>query len=101
MTSREGTRTGKNGYFVRTNGLVSIGGFLANVRRTSALMSRATRYRAVASALMLTLALGTASAQTKITPDKNSYTPQQDVELGQQAAAEVRKEMPMVNDNRV
>ena len=68
----------------------------------SAFISRSIRYRAsVASALMLTLALGSASAQTKITPDKNKFSPQQDVQLGQEAAAEVRKEMPMVNDNRV
>ena len=28
------------------------------------------------------------AAQTRITPPKNKYTPAQDVELGQQAAAE-------------
>lgn len=43
----------------------------------------------------------TASAQTKITPDRNKYTPAQDVQLGQQAAAEARQQLPMLNDNEV
>ncbi len=41
-----------------------------------------------------------AVAQTRIERDKNSYSPKQDVELGQQAAAEVRQQMPMLNDER-
>jgi Peptidase family M48 len=41
------------------------------------------------------------SAQTKITPDKNKYKPAQDVELGRQAAAQAKKELPMLNDERV
>jgi len=68
----------------------------------SAFIPRSIRYRAsVASALMLTLALGSTSAQTKITTHKNGFSPQQDVQLGQEAAAEVRKELPLVNDGRV
>jgi hypothetical protein len=46
------------------------------------------------------LMLSTASAQTPITPHKNSYTPEQDVQLGREASAEVRKQMPMLNDDR-
>jgi peptidase M48-like protein len=42
-----------------------------------------------------------ASAQTRITPDKNSYSPADDVKLGQQAAGEARKQLPMLNDERV
>jgi peptidase M48-like protein len=42
----------------------------------------------------------TGSAQTRIEPHKNSYTPEQDVELGQQAAREVRQQYPMLNDQR-
>jgi hypothetical protein len=42
----------------------------------------------------------TASAQTRIEPDKNSFSPAQDVELGQQAAAEVRQQLPLLNDRR-
>jgi Zn-dependent protease with chaperone function len=53
------------------------------------------------AALIVGLAVSTASAQTQITPDKNKYTPAQDVQLGQQAAQEVRRELPMLNDDRV
>ena len=42
-----------------------------------------------------------AAAQTPITPDKNSYTPEQDVQLGQEAAAEAKKQLPMLNDDHV
>ncbi len=38
-------------------------------------------------------------AQTKITPPKNRYTPEQDVELGREAAAQVRKEYPIIDDS--
>jgi Zn-dependent protease with chaperone function len=41
------------------------------------------------------------TAQTRIVPPDNSYTPAQDVELGRQAAAEVRKEMPLLRDDLV
>jgi Zn-dependent protease with chaperone function len=46
-------------------------------------------------------AIATASAQTAITPDKNKYSVAQDVELGREAAAEVRKQLPMLNDDRI
>jgi beta-barrel assembly-enhancing protease len=42
-----------------------------------------------------------ASAQTQITPDKNKYTPAQDVQIGREAAQEVTRELPMLNDPRV
>ena len=45
----------------------------------------------------LTLSAG---AQTRIEPHSNGYSPQQDVQLGQQAAAEIRQQLPMVNDRR-
>jgi beta-barrel assembly-enhancing protease len=38
------------------------------------------------------------TAQTRIQPHENSYTPEQDVEVGRQAAAEVRQQYPMLND---
>jgi peptidase M48-like protein len=53
----------------------------------------------LSAALLLVSAL--ASAQTQITPPKNSYTPAQDVELGREAAAEVRKELPILRDDAV
>ena len=55
----------------------------------------------VVPAVLLSCALTTASAQTKITPDRNKYTPAQDVELGQRAAAEARQQLPMLKDDRV
>jgi predicted Zn-dependent protease len=50
----------------------------------------------VAIIAVLTVSAG---AQTRIEPHKNSYSPQQDVELGRKAAAEVRQQLPIVNDN--
>jgi Zn-dependent protease with chaperone function len=47
---------------------------------------------------LATLVENTPSAQTKITPPRNKYTPEQDVQLGREAAAEVRKEYPIVQD---
>lgn len=50
---------------------------------------------------MMASSLVVLSGQTKITPDKNKYTPAQDVQLGQEAAAEARKQLPMLDDERV
>ncbi len=58
-------------------------------------------YTRLLGILLVAVGLGTAEAQTKITPDPNKYSLQQDVELGQEAAAEARKQLPMFNDNRV
>ena len=52
----------------------------------------------------LALALSAVSvplAQTKIALEPNKYSIQQDVQLGNEAAAEARKQLPMLNDNRV
>jgi len=38
------------------------------------------------------------SAQTRIEPRKNSFKPSEDVQLGRQAAAEVRQQLPMLRD---
>jgi len=51
--------------------------------------------------LSLSVAVSTASGQTQITRDNNKYTPAQDVQIGQEASAEVRRELPMLNDGRV
>jgi Zn-dependent protease with chaperone function len=53
---------------------------------------------AVLPAIAAVLLTTTLTAQTRIEPRKNSYTPAQDVQLGQQAAAEVRQQMPMLKD---
>ena len=53
----------------------------------------------VTAALVLASAL--LSAQTKVIPPKNSYTPAQDVELGRKAAAEARQQLPILRDDGV
>ncbi|HMF97130.1 MAG TPA: M48 family metallopeptidase, partial [Vicinamibacterales bacterium] len=40
-------------------------------------------------------------AQTVVKLPKNKYTPTQDVELGREAAAEVRKKYPIIHDQRI
>jgi Zn-dependent protease with chaperone function len=59
------------------------------------------QYTRLLGILFVAIGLGTAEAQTKIAPDPNKYSLQQDIELGQEAAAEARKQLPMLNDNRV
>src|SRR5687767_2482549 len=60
------------------------------------------RYGRLISALAVTVALGASSvAQTKVVAPPNKYSVQDDVKLGQEASAEVRKQLPMLNDNRV
>ena len=51
--------------------------------------------------LVITLTATSVVAQTKVTPPKNKYTPQQDVEIGREAAAEVRKQYPIINDSQI
>ena len=40
-------------------------------------------------------------AQTVIKPPKNKFTPQQDVQLGKEAADEVRKQYPVITDEHI
>src|SRR5688572_30177571 len=67
-------------------------------------MKRLTTHSTAARLLLvpvLTAALALpAATQTRIERHNNSYSPQQDVELGQQAAQEVRQQMPLLNDGR-
>jgi len=51
-----------------------------------------------ASVIAILLASASLSAQTKIALRQNSFKPSQDVQLGRQAAAEVRQQLPMLND---
>ena len=53
---------------------------------------------ALSIACVLTLTVG---AQTKIVAPKNNYKPEDDVKLGREAAAEVVKELPLLNDPRL
>jgi beta-barrel assembly-enhancing protease len=59
-------------------------------------MSRDIRTSTLLVAALLTAA--TLSAQTRIEPRRNSFTPAEDVQLGRQAAADVRRQLPMLND---
>jgi len=60
------------------------------------------RYGRVFPALAVALTLSwQAAAQTKIVAPRNSYSVAEDVKLGREASAEVRKELPMLNDQRV
>jgi Zn-dependent protease with chaperone function len=47
------------------------------------------------------VSVATLIAQTQIKLPKNRYTPEQDVELGRQAAAEVRAQYPIISDERI
>jgi predicted Zn-dependent protease len=51
--------------------------------------------------VVITLAATTVAAQTKVTPPKNKYTPQQDVQIGREAAQEVREQYPLISDSQV
>ena len=58
------------------------------------------RFIGLGVACVLTLTLST-GAQTKITAPKNNYSPADDVKLGREAAGEVVKELPLLNDQRL
>jgi hypothetical protein len=57
------------------------------------------RSAAILVAVLTSAALVT--GQSKVTAPKNKYTPADDVKLGREAAAEVEKQMPMLDDDRV
>ncbi len=59
-----------------------------------------TRTRFLLVPVLSAVLAASLAAQTHIEPHKNSYSPKQDVELGLQAAREVRQQMPMLNDQR-
>ena len=40
-------------------------------------------------------------AQTKVNAPKNKYTPQQDVQLGRDAAVQVEQQLPLLRDDNV
>ena len=51
--------------------------------------------------VVIVLTATTVAAQTKVTPPKNKYTPQQDVQIGREAADEVREQYPLISDSQV
>ncbi|MFH3651595.1 hypothetical protein WAH63_21040, partial [Acinetobacter baumannii] len=52
----------------------------------------------VALTLILTLVVAPAAAQTRISAPSNRYSPRDDVRLGQEAAREVERQLPLLND---
>ena len=67
---------------------------------TAFLLSR--RRARIAAVLTLSLSLTTFTvAQTRIVAPKNKYSVAEDVKLGREAAAQAKKELPMLNDERV
>jgi len=54
-----------------------------------------------AAALVIVCASIPIVAQTVVKLPKNRYTPQQDVQLGLEAAAEVRKKYPIIDDEKI
>jgi hypothetical protein len=60
---------------------------------------RVSRAHAVIAAVVLSATI--AGAQTKITPPKNKYSPQDDVKLGREAAAQVEQQLPLLRDDNI
>lgn len=56
---------------------------------------------AITVVLALVMSVGIADAQTKIKSGFNLFSPEQDVEIGQQSAAEAERQLPIVNDASV
>jgi Zn-dependent protease with chaperone function len=59
------------------------------------------RRRLAALALALVVASAGIVGQTPIKLPKNRYTPQQDVELGREAAAEIRQQYPIIENQEI
>jgi hypothetical protein len=65
------------------------------MRRTDFRMSLAIQ--ALVGLLGAALVVAVPGAQTRVSPPKNKFTPQQDVELGREAAAEIEKQLPLLD----
>jgi beta-barrel assembly-enhancing protease len=61
--------------------------------------AKASRAMLLVPALLLTLSAA-APAQTRIELQNNRFSPEQDVQLGQEAARDVRQQLPALNDSR-
>ncbi|MBI3934138.1 MAG: M48 family metalloprotease [Acidobacteria bacterium] len=70
-----------------------------HVRRPgSAVGHRSSHWRNAVLVWLLILAAGPLLARVEIKPGFNTFTPEQDIELGQEASKEIEKEYPLVND---
>ena len=54
-----------------------------------------------ASALIASFVVASTGAQTRVSAPPNKYTPAQDLQMGQEAAAEVRQQLPLMKDDSV
>jgi Zn-dependent protease with chaperone function len=57
--------------------------------------------RIAAVTILLCTSMASLGAQTVIKLPKNKYTPDQDVKIGREAAAQVRKQYPIINDEHI
>src|SRR6185503_17013779 len=68
-------------------------------------MTMRTRYfngrQTTATAVALVASIAIVSAQTKVTPPSNKYSVQEDIKLGQEAASEARRQLPLLRDETV
>jgi len=64
-------------------------------------LSRAWFRSPIAALAIATVCVATTGAQTRVTPPKNKYTPEQDLQIGREAAAEVRREYPIIDDPQI
>ena len=60
---------------------------------------RVSRYTVTVAALVMSVQI--LGAQTKITAPKNKYSPQDDVQLGREASAQVEQQLPLLRDDNV
>src|SRR4030095_12103317 len=60
---------------------------------------RVLRPQMIVAAVVLSVSV--CVAQTKITPQKNKYSPSDDVKLGRDAAAQVEQQLPLMRDDAV
>jgi peptidase M48-like protein len=65
------------------------------------MMIRRIRARALGGVIATVLSAAVVSAQTLITPPPNNYTPQQDVQLGLEAAQQVQQQLPILRDDAI
>ena len=57
--------------------------------------------RALALTMAAMLSAAVAEAQTRIKPGFNLFSPDQDVQIGQQSAAQAEQQLPLINDREV
>ncbi len=60
---------------------------------------RVLRWQVIAAVVVVSVSV--LAAQTKITPPKNKYSPQQDVQLGREASGQVEQQLPLLRDDNV